>query len=532
MISRVNPIRGPMNPNAFDYQAYMSHRGIHYAAYLNLHDLLILNDHPPTNPIKSMGDRLRSILLQANLQPQNKALINALVLGDRHLLDDATSENFANAGVIHVLAVSGLHVGMIYMVLVWCFSFFGKSTILRILRCLLILMLLWIYVGITGGSPSVMRAGVMFSFIAIGELVNKHPNTYNSLFAAAFVLLLYDPHLLFSVGFQLSFTAVLGIVFFQPRFSRILDLRYKILQKTWGTHERFVGRPQLATLPFCLYYFHQFPTYFLLANLVVIPLATLLLYATMIGLATSSIPILGEFVFKGIDMIAGIMNVVVEWISKLPGSIITNISFGPTEFSFFFVGLFCFCFAIDRRHKRALKLTLICVSTYFILSGVDLLDRRDHVLIFSAGKDMMIMSVNGDRARILTEDQTSPARIDQVCGPYLMANRLELEQVVFVQNELTFLNNNTKLIVLKDTMNVDYIDCLPVGLLYLRSQPIDQFLKILDSFEPKKVVVDRSSKFWVRKEIQKKCQDLDVEFADLSVDGYLRIEEETYDQTH
>ncbi|MFN3875817.1 MAG: ComEC/Rec2 family competence protein, partial [Flavobacteriales bacterium] len=229
----------------------------------------------------------------SGMAPRELALVKALVLGLRDELDGEQRTAFARSGTIHVLAVSGMHVGLVYAALMYALGRLGKGARARWARGMLVLAALWGYAGLTGASPSVVRAAFMFSLFALAGFSRRQPDHLNSLFAAAFFLLLYDPGLLTQAGFQLSFLAVLGIILFYAPLSRIWSPASRLLRQAWGL-VAVSASAQLLTAPLAMVLFKAFPIWFLPANLVVVSAVSLAVYGGAALIALSWVPLLGE----------------------------------------------------------------------------------------------------------------------------------------------------------------------------------------------------------------------------------------------
>ena len=289
--------------NNFDYRRYLSYRDIYRTAYLRPDDFVEF----PTCRVTFMQrvDNLRfsllSMLKNTGLTSSEQAIASALLLGWSNDIEEDTRQQFRDAGITHLLCVSGLHVGIISMLIGWMIRFLRGYQMMWI-RCLIQTIGVWLFVLLTGMSPATLRAGIMFSIIAVGQCVLLYrTNTLASVALSAFILLMARPTLLFDVSFQLSYAAVVGILCFYRPLMCLFPWR-KIEGKTIWCYllgkVRSVARAgwgilcvstaaQLGTLPFVLYHFHQFPTYFLVTNLLVLPLATLLMVSILLVLIFS-----------------------------------------------------------------------------------------------------------------------------------------------------------------------------------------------------------------------------------------------------
>ncbi|MCD6367194.1 MAG: ComEC/Rec2 family competence protein [Bacteroidales bacterium] len=312
------------NPNEFDYKNYLAYHLITKQAFLKAGQWQKIGNNIPTDNISlwaaEIQQKVVGIFRCAHLQPDNFSIISALTVGYKDLLSAETRQSFSQTGAMHVLAVSGLHVGIIYLVLNYLLSFFFKKKRLWI-KTILMLLVLWSYALITGFSPSVLRASVMFSFIVVGENLKRPKNIYNTIAASAFLLLLFNPYNLVEIGFWLSYLAVLGIIFLHPKIYGLLyfgkSFFGKAADKVWSLIAVSIAA-QIATFPIGLFFFHQFPNYFILTNLFVIPLVSVIVYVAMLLLVVSPLPVVFSFVAGILDHILSFMLGGIRWIQSLP----------------------------------------------------------------------------------------------------------------------------------------------------------------------------------------------------------------------
>jgi len=253
-------------PNEFDSEYYWKNKGIYEIGFIhNNSNLKQLKQASPSflSPV-FFRKKLTEILYSA-LSGQELALANALILGERTLLTEYTTQSFSDTGAMHILAVSGLHIGILLQILLRIFNFF-KKWITKNQAIIISLAILWFYSLLTGFSPSVIRSVIMFSFLLIGKMLGKENSEINLLAFSAFLILTWKPIYIFDIGFQLSYSAMLGIYLFYPYLKQVFVSRFKIVQ--WITEGTMVGiAAQITTIPLTLYYFHQFPNYFIATNI-------------------------------------------------------------------------------------------------------------------------------------------------------------------------------------------------------------------------------------------------------------------------
>ncbi|MDZ7845920.1 MAG: ComEC/Rec2 family competence protein [Owenweeksia sp.] len=285
----LNELSPPKNPHEFDYKNYLNLKSIYYQAYTDSSSWQLESRGHGVALIafsKKLRNRLLSIIDRWQLGPKKEAISKALLLGYRYDIDDDQLKAYASAGAMHVLAVSGLHVGIVYLMAFYALSFLTQVRYGKVSRTGVLILLLWLYACLTGLSASVVRAATMFTFVAIGTSFKRNTSVYNTILSSAMLLLLIKPTYLFEVGFQLSYAAVFGIVWLQPKFESLWRPGNWPLRQLWGITTVSLAA-QLATFPLGLYYFHQFPALFLLSNLMVIPLVTVLMYLGIITLLIS-----------------------------------------------------------------------------------------------------------------------------------------------------------------------------------------------------------------------------------------------------
>lgn len=322
--SNFKTIENTNNPGEFDSKLYWSNKNIRKMAFVGESDFKFI-DHKDISKQRLFFKEIRLNLtrsLDAFLGLEEAGIAKALLLGDKSTLSIDTKKSFSNAGAMHVLAVSGLHVGIIMYLLLFVLSKFSRF-ISRRYAVLICVLLVWVYAGITGFSPSVMRAAFMFSILMIGQERSRSASSINTLFFSAFVLLLIDPMLIYDIGFQLSYLAVLGILLAYENISKLILIRNKWIRKVWeGTA---VGiSAQLFTVPLSLYQFHQFPNYFMLSNIGIMIFAGVLLAVGISFFLFKGVIFLQSLLIFTLGLGITMMLFFIQFIESLPGSVATG----------------------------------------------------------------------------------------------------------------------------------------------------------------------------------------------------------------
>ena len=360
---KIQSNRHTINPHQFDYAKYLERKGVGGTVYIDDKYQIIRNKANSwsfDNFFQRLQLKCVHVFDRSGIDEKELSVLNALVLGYKSDLVKETKSEFADAGVVHILAVSGLHVGIIFLIFQWLLKrVFNKKYIY--IQFLLILIAIWFYAGITGFSPSVLRASTMFSFIAFGTAGGRKGNTYNMLSASIILLILINPLIIKEVGFQLSYLAVIGIVFFYDIFKPLFWSKYWLLQRGWELLVVSVSA-QIATAALSIYYFGQFPNYFFISNLLVIPLATFSLYSGLLYLIVSPIPFLGEFVALITDLIASSLTWVVSLFSNLPGSVTAGIHFSIIDVVGIYLLIISLVLIGHRPNKTRILITCFSIS--------------------------------------------------------------------------------------------------------------------------------------------------------------------------
>lgn len=406
--SLLKPIPPPQNPGEFDYRQYCAFHRIYFQGYADeSHWKKTGNDGNPVFTFASQSrKKLLSILKSAGLENQEYAVASALILGYTDEIDQQTKTAYSSSGALHVLSVSGLHVAIIFLVFdkMLLFLLYFKNG--KYYKAFLILLILWLYALLTGLSPSVMRSAAMLSLVVLGKLMNRNASIYNILCGSAFLLLCIDPLMIMEVGFQLSYLAVLGIVYIHPKVYHLVFFQNKMLDFTWNVTAVSIAA-QVATFPLGLLYFHQFPNYFLVSNLIVIPLGTVILYNGILALIFSFVPWLNEALIFTLKWSVRILNESVYWVEQLPYSLSTGISITIFETWIIYLMVICFLFYTDWKKTWLLKFSMMAFIFLFTIFSLEKWNQNQHseLVVYHVKKEKAIDLING-RSHLFLADSS------------------------------------------------------------------------------------------------------------------------------
>lgn len=362
--SQLQEVEPPSNPDEFNYKQYLQTRGVNYECYVSGYNYSVLTHNSSTGLLGfANNSRIKlAQLLHEKISGNEADIASAILLGYREDLSRSVVQGFVDSGVVHVICVAGLHVGIIFMLLGYVIVFPDKFKYGKLLSVLLILFLLWFYAFFTGLATPVVRATIMFSFLTVGRHFRKYTNTVNTLAASAFIMLLFNPFSIADAGFQLSYFAVLGIVVLYNPLLSVFNPSHLILRKIWELACVSVAA-QLAVFPLSLLYFHQFPNYFIVANILVVPLLSIIIFAGIFFFLVSWIPYLSVAAAWMLQKCILLMDTIVSGVSHLPFSTVNAISISSFEaiLLFLFIILILLFFSARRKYFFLSGLSVMCL---------------------------------------------------------------------------------------------------------------------------------------------------------------------------
>lgn len=405
--SILNSIHSLGNPNEFDYSKYLKNKQI--VAQFFLTSNTRWNKYKSSFPLNRYSTIIRNrcldIFKRSGLQSNNLFIASALTFGYKNDLNTFVKNIFSRTGAMHVLAVSGLHVGIIFLIVNSIISLLKIPFRYDWLGHFFILLIIWSYALITGLSPSILRATTMMSFFIIARVFNKHTSIYNVLFSSVFFLLFVNPFLIIDVGFQLSILAVFGILFFYPKIYNLITVKHYILKKIWAISSVSLAA-QLTTFPISIFYFHQFPNLFLLSNIFVIPLVFILL---IVGLFTIVLSFNNSILILWGKLFSFLLSVLMSFLTT-----IESISFSTTKGLFIsaeetLLAYLAILFMVLYHKKRYFFLKITCFSIVFLLICLDLkedytIQNQKKVVIYNIPNHFALDLMAGNNHYFIADD--------------------------------------------------------------------------------------------------------------------------------
>lgn len=539
----IREINSPSNPHAFNYQQYLHYKNIHYQLFPKLDGWHPLGENKANQILKTAFQlRLRFIeTLRKYLPEENQfAVGSALILGYKDEITEDIRDAYAGTGAMHVLAVSGLHVGLIFLILTIFLKIFPfHQTWWRVLRIFILLAGIWSFALITGASPSVLRASTMFSFVIIGMNLKQPSNIYNTLAGSAVLLLFYNPFLLMNVGFQMSYLAVVGIVYFQPKIARKWIIRNRVGNYFWQLVAVSIAA-QLMTLPLSLYYFHQFPCFFWLSGLIVVPAAGVIL-----GLG------IGIFIFEPIiptiaNCLGFLLNGLIwciNWgiflIHQLPYSVIRGIWISGFIAFLLYLIVFCLIGALNTYRWKWVMIgngLFAFIMITFAFQSFQY-NSQQKIIVYDVYKNSLIDCVDGRKCYALQNEDIPEKSVSFAT----QNNRWEMgitevEEVHF-SNDNLFLKNKLKIqngylqfanqvfAVVDTPLNENYpAEKIALDYIIIRNSPYLEINELFNYFDCDHIIFDSSNKSYQVEKWQKKCRELGVDSWYTAEDGAFVLE--------
>ncbi|MEM9647938.1 MAG: ComEC/Rec2 family competence protein [Bacteroidota bacterium] len=504
------------NPHQFDYRAYLKKQGIQHQLKSNGNGFIVRD--APSRTLLGYASEFRnhiiSKLRNEGFGPSELGVIQALLLGYRGDISADVYDDYKNAGAVHILAVSGLHVGILLLFLQFLFTPLSHLPKGKILKLLVIVLSLWVYAFIAGLSPSIVRAVTMFSFLAYAMHLNRPTNTFNILALSLFFTLLLKPLFLFQVGFQMSYAAVFAIVWLYPKLERFWTPENLIIRKVWQLLSISVSA-QMGVLPISLFYFHQFPALFFVSNLLVVPFLGLLLGCGILVIVLSLLDILPNILMQGYDLAIQGMNTIVGWVGQQERFLIRDIPFDSVQLVLGYLFLISLVHYLAKPKRKTLVQVAIGILLFqsWSLRNQKQVNGKETLILGHQSKQTVLLHQQGKQLRIFASDTTS---LPVLVKNYQVAERLKSVSKHPLQNSYAI---GQKRIYVLDSSGI-YPKDLGTDYLLLTQSPKVNLDRLLRTIQPKTVIADGSNYTSFVKRWKVSCIKKNIPFHSTREKGY------------
>ncbi len=514
VLSEIEP---PKNPYQFNYKNYLEHRQIY--KQINISDNHFVKLEMGKMTLRGLADAFRrktnETLMKSKFSKDELGVVNALLLGQRQEISNELLQDYANAGAIHLLAVSGLHVGIIMLLLNLLLSPLKRFRKGKIIRLLLIVVLLWVFAFIAGLSASVIRAVAMFTAVSIGLVIERKNSVYKNLIISMLFLLLLNPYYLFEIGFQLSYLAVFFIVWLQPIVYGLWKPSWKFIDYFWQLFTVSLAA-QIGVLPLSLYYFHQFPGLFFVANLIIIPILGFVLGLGIVIIFLGWMRITPPLLLDLFIEIISTMNGVISWIAAQKNFVFQDISFSIS----LVVGSYLFIvFTTKWVQKKTIDNLKYVLGSFIILQGVGLYQKYESInlnefVVFNKNKNTVI----GIKERnILTVSKKMNLDASRILKDYTTGR--EINKVDISDDISSLYTVNDKNILVIDSSSTYTPLSFEVHKVLLTYSPKINLERLINLIKPTLIIADASNYKSYVKHWEKTCSNRNVSFHYTVKDG-------------
>ena len=491
IVTKITEHRPNANPGGFDYGKYLANKSVYAQVYPNRSQIKILPqiDHD----FYHYADRIRTKMIdnlgRSGFHKSELAVISALILGQQQEISKDILQDYQYAGAVHILSVSGLHVGFILLFINYLLKGLPKNRKCSLLRLVIVLVALWGFGLLTGFSPSVVRSVTMFSFVACGMYLRRGSNIFHTLLVSLLLILAIKPSFLFDVGFQLSYVALFFILWLQPMLGLIWQPRYKIL--IYFRDILTVSfAAQIGALPLSIYYFHQVAGLFFITNMVVIPFLGVIMILGVMVFALAAFDCVPFVAAKLLEWLIYALNSLIRYIASFDNFVIVNLPFNGYMMAAAYFAIISIVLWTSHRKYKNLILALVAIISFQAAISATIIVSQDQeeLTVFNIKKNTVVTIRKGRSVLALS---ARPITENQALQSYLTTNFCNELQKGKLDNVLQF--NNSKILIV-DSVAIVPKRIKPDILLLTQNSKIN-LERAIHTLNPKTVVADGSN-FW------------------------------------
>ncbi len=518
--SKIQPHLPPKNPDQFDYGSYLFNKNIYGQIYVNQKEIVL--DPIPNKTLWYYTNKIRSRIVQnlerSKLDNRELAVLSALILGQRQEIDPQIIKDYQYAGAVHILSVSGLHVGLIIIFINTLLRFIPQSKSVLLLKLVLTLFCLWSFAILASLSPSVVRAVTMFSFLAIGMSFKRSTNVFHTLIVSILLILLIQPSFLFDVGFQLSYIALFSILWLQPIFAKLWRPKNKIVQYFLDIITVSFAA-QIGAFPISVYYFHQFPGLFFITNLIIIPLLSVVMALGIIAMIIAAFGAVPSVLINCVEFFLRSMNYCIHYVASFEKFVLHNIPMSSFMLASLYALIILFFIYVQKQTFKNLAFVLFsilsCNISYYISKHES---KHNNFLVFQQRNNSIFLEIFDGRLQV--NSTKALQKWDEIAIlSFATANYLER---VNNQNLTNYYYINTKRIAVVDSTTV-YNSSANADVLLLIQSPKLNLQRLIDETQPRIVVADGTNYPYLTRLWEATCLKAKIPFHNTSEKGFYEI---------
>lgn len=483
----------PLNPNQFDYGKYLNNKSIFAQIYANTNSIKI-SDKIEKN-IWYYSDHLRNKII-ANLE-KNKfskdelQVVCALILGQQQDISKDILKDYQYAGAIHILSVSGLHVGFILLFITFLLKPLPKNKLGNTTRLLSVIISLWGFAILAGLSPSVVRSVTMFSFVAVGMYLKRSTNIFHTLLVSMFLILFFQPSFLFDIGFQLSYLSLFFILWLQPLISKLWEPKNKIVTYFWEILTVSFAA-QIGAFPLSIYYFHQFPGLFFITNLIIIPFLILIMGLGVLVMVLAAFNFVPMITMKSLEFCIYFLNKIINWVASFEQFIIKDIPINWQTLLCLYVLIIAVVILLKKPTYPKIIVTLFSLLLFqsMLLATRWGIQNQQEWIVFNCWKNTLFTERNGNKVTVYGNDSiTYKIASNTTLKSYLISNNSTMVETKKIQNLYYF---KDKKIMVIDSFGIYSKEIIP-DIIILRQSPKINLERLIEINHPKLIVADASN---------------------------------------
>lgn len=479
-------IKPPASPFGFNYKQYLENLKIYSQMHVDASEVKVFSHRLSMNSYaRALRGRLISDIQNYSFGKDELAVFQALILGQRSDINNELYKDYAAAGAVHILAISGLHIGILLMMFNWILRPLARLKKGRLLSLVIILGLLWAFALLTGLQASVIRAVTMYSFLAVGLQMRRKTGAFHSLSLSLFFLILIDPFYILQVGFQLSYLAVFSILLLQPKLYRLINFNFKVGDYLWKLASVSIAA-QVGVMPLSIYYFHQFPALFLLTNIFILPFLGIILITGIMTLILAHLEILPEILVTIFNELLMAMNWIVTKIASIKDLVISNIQLDSWQTLALYLLFAALFITWQYRGFKNIIYTGVCIVVLqlsFLRESIFMPDME--VMILHQYRSSAITFKNGNRLTVATRDSLVPGVVDYMRARNIHeTSKIDLTHAYDTPQGLLYIQD--------DHVGIPELHTLP-EIILLRDSPKVNLERLIENAKPKQIVADASN---------------------------------------
>lgn len=513
----------PMNPNQFDYGKYLENQHIYGQMYVN-------STSVKSSPIKEksvfyyaglLRNRIIQNLEKNHFHKSELSVVVALILGQQQDISPEIVRDYQYAGAVHVLSVSGLHVGFILLFITFLLKPFPNSRSGALVKLIIVITFLWAFGLLAGFAPSVVRSVTMFSFVAVGMFLRRSVNIYNTIAISALLILLFQPSFLMDVGFQLSYVALYFIVWLQPLLASLWTPKNKLTSYLWDIITVSFAA-QMGTFPMSIYYFHQFPGLFFITNLVILPGMSLILGLGVIVMFLAAFDWIWLPLLKALEWSIWLLNKVIAWVASFEGFVFKDIPLSIYIMWGLYVLIFCVIIWFKKpTFKKLLVVLFVTISLQSLAISIKYFNQKEEeLLVFNCKAASVITKRYGAQVTVyFSNNSPNNNYANLALNAYLVGNSCDLKAKDSLANLIYF--KRKKILVID--REGKYFSTVAPDILLLVNNPKTNMEKALQIIKPKLVVADGSNYKYYCKLWKATCKKQKIPFHNTAEKGFYKL---------